>query len=221
MIKTNGKDAVFTNPQAFYNASGKRRLAPVGDVVKLVPDASSRQYAGLLSTDGAARDDIVTQVVQVQNIGAAQLVPILRPLIPQYGHLAAHPGSNMLIISDRAANVTRMLNIIRRIDQSNDDDIEVVRLQHASAAEIVRLMTTLTQQPRADGVPVNTSLVADARTNSVLIGGDKSERLRLRALSRAATGPVGPQGGSEKRKRNPGNVWERERKHHHPLEASD
>jgi general secretion pathway protein D len=75
-----------------------------------------------------------------------------------------------------------MITIIRRIDQSNDEDVEIVRLEHASAAEIVRIMTALTQQPRADGVPVMTSLVADARTNSVLIGGDKSERLRLRAL---------------------------------------
>ena len=54
--------------------------------------------------------DIVTQVLQVQNVGAAQLVPILRPLIPQNGHLAAHSGSNMLIISDRAANVTQVVN---------------------------------------------------------------------------------------------------------------
>ena len=66
-------------------------------------------------------------------------MPILRPLIPQYGHLAAHPGSNMLIMSDRASNVDRMLRIIRRIDQSNDDEIEVVRLEHASAAEVVRV----------------------------------------------------------------------------------
>jgi general secretion pathway protein D len=154
-----------------------------GDLIKIVPDATARQYAGPLGTTGAAGgDDIVTQVIQVQNVGAAQLVPILRPLIPQYGHLAAHPGSNMLIISDRAANVTRMLTIVRRIDQSNDEDVEVIRLEHASAAEIVRIMTALTQQPRTDGMPVSISLVADARTNSVLIGGDKSERLRLRAL---------------------------------------
>jgi len=154
-----------------------------GDLIKIVPDATARQYAGPIGAGGSAGgDDIITQVVQVQNVGAAQLVPILRPLIPQYGHLAAHPGSNMLIISDRAANVTRMMTIIRRIDQSNDEDVEVVRLEHASAAEIVRIMTALTSQPRSDGVPVSTSLVADARTNSVLIGGDKSERLRLRAL---------------------------------------
>ena len=176
-------------PEAFYEAflsilqvHGYVAVTS-GDLIKIVPDATARQYAGPLGTSSSAgADDIVTQVVQVHNVGAAQLVPILRPLIPQYGHLAAHPSSNMLIISDRAANVNRMITIVRRIDQSSDEDIEVVRLTHASAAEIVRILTTLTQQPRADGVPVTTSLVADARTNSVLIGGDKTERLRLRAL---------------------------------------
>lgn len=176
------------SPDAFYEAflsilqvNGYVAMT-TGNIVKIVPDATARQYAGLLNTDGAAADDIVTQVIQVQNVGAAQLVPILRPLIPQYGHLAAHPGSNMLIVSDRASNVDRMLRIIRRIDQSNDDEIEVVRLEHASAAEVVRVLTTLTQAPRADGAPASLSLVSDARTNSVLVGGDKSERLRLRAL---------------------------------------
>jgi general secretion pathway protein D len=153
-----------------------------GDVIKIIPDASARQKPTLLSTNGAGADDIVTQVVQVDNIGAAQLVPILRPLIPQYGHLAAHPGSNMLIISDRAQNVERMVHIIRRIDLSSDDEIEVVPLEHASSAEVVRVLTALTQTPRADGMPVTTSLVADARTNSILIGGEKNGRLRLRAL---------------------------------------
>jgi general secretion pathway protein D len=153
-----------------------------GGVTKILPNASARQYPGFLGTDGAGADDIVTQVIEVQNVGAAQLVPILRPLIPQYGHLAAHPGSNMLIISDRSANVERMVRIIRRIDQSNDEDIEVVPLAHASATEVVRVLTALTQAPRTDGVPVTVSLVSDSRTNSVLIGGDRSERLRLRAL---------------------------------------
>lgn len=176
-------------PEAFYEAFlailEVHQLAAMqsGDIIKIIPNATARQYAGPLGTgDAAGADDIVTQVIQVQNVGAAQLVPILRPLIPQFGHLAAHPGSNMLIISDRAGNVSRMINIIRRIDMSSDDDIEVVPLRHASATEIVRVMTTLTQQPRADGAPVSTSLVADARTNSILIGGDRADRLRLRTL---------------------------------------
>ena len=175
-------------PDAFYEAflsilqvNGFIAMT-AGDIIKIVPDASARQYSGLLTTENAAADDIVTQVVRIDNVGAAQLVPILRPLIPQYGHLAAHPGSNMLIISDRASNVDRMLRIVRRIDQANDEEIEVIRLEHASASEVVRVMTALTQTPRADGVPVTTTLVADSRTNSILIGGDKSERLRIRAL---------------------------------------
>jgi general secretion pathway protein D len=154
-----------------------------GDIVKIIPDATARQFPTAMGTSGAAGpDDLATQVVQLRNVGATQLVPILRPLIPQYGHLVAHAGSNMLIISDRAANVNRMLNIIGRIDQASDEDIEVVPLQHASAAEIVRIMTALTQTPRSDGAPVTTSLVADSRTNSVLIGGDRTDRLRLRTL---------------------------------------
>jgi len=176
-------------PDAFYEAFlailEVHQLAAMqsGDIIKIIPNATARQYGGALGTSAAAgADDIVTQVIQVKNVGAAQLVPILRPLIPQFGHLAAHPGSNMLIISDRAENVTRMINIIHRIDMSSDDDIEVIPLQHASSSEIVRVLTALTQQPRADGAPVTTSLVADARTNSVLIGGDRSDRLRLRTL---------------------------------------
>jgi len=154
-----------------------------GDLIKIVPDATARQFASQIGVEGAdGPDDIATQVVQVRNVGATQLVAILRPLIPQYGHLVAHAGSNMLIISDRAGNIARMVSIIRRIDMASDEDIEVVPLQHASAAEIVRIMTALTQTQRSDGAPVVTSLVADARTNSVLIGGDKNERLRLRAL---------------------------------------
>jgi general secretion pathway protein D len=176
------------SPDAFYEAFLSilqvhgYAAVPTGEVIKIIPDASVRQFPTSMSTSGSAGDDIVTQVIRVENVGAAQLVPILRPLIPQYGHLAAHPGSNMLIISDRANNVSRMVSIIRRIDQSNDEDIEVVPLTNASSAEIVRVLTSLTQAPRADGAPVTTQLVADARTNSVLIGGERSERLRLRAL---------------------------------------
>ena len=156
---------------------------PSGDLIKILPDATARQFAGPIGTLGAAGpDDIATQVVQVHNVAATELVPILRPLIPQYGHLVAHSGSNMLIISDRVANVARIVSIIRRIDMASDSEIEVVPLQNASATEIVRIITALTQTQRSGSAPGSTSLVADARTNSVLIGGDKSDRLRLRTL---------------------------------------
>ncbi|MBW3567021.1 MAG: type II secretion system secretin GspD, partial [Proteobacteria bacterium] len=126
-------------------------------------------------------DDIVTQVIEVQNVEAAQLVPILRPLVPQTGHLAAYPNGNMLIVSDRAANVERLLRIIRRMDQTSDEEIEVVSLQNASASETVRVLTALSQGRTEAGRPGPT-LVADDRTNSILVGGDKAARMRMRGL---------------------------------------
>ena len=92
-----------------------------------------------------------------------------------------------------------MVSIIRRIDMASDEDIEVVSLQNASATEIVRIMTALTQTQRADGAPVSTSLVADSRTNSVLIGGDKANRLRLRTLIAHLDTPLEAGGDSQVR----------------------
>lgn len=157
---------------------------PAGDIIKILPDTNARQLPGNdLPRTISDSDEIVTQVIQVQNIGAAQLVPILRPLVPQYGHLAAHPGSNMLIISDRAANVNRMLRIISRIDQSGDEDIEVIPLEFAAAGDLVRILTSLTQAAaRGEAQTSPLTLVADERTNSVLISGDKNQRLRFRTL---------------------------------------
>jgi general secretion pathway protein D len=184
--------SVPMTPEAFYEAflsilSVYGFVAvPSGDVTKILPDANARQVPGteMTATPGSRPDDILTSVIQVQNVAASQLVPILRPLIPQYGHLAAYPASNMLIISDRAANVERMLRIIRRIDQSSDDEVEVLRLEFATASQVVQLINSLMQGARAEGaVPAKmTTVVADDRTNSVLISGDKAERLRLRAL---------------------------------------
>jgi general secretion pathway protein D len=178
-------------PDAFYEAFLSILqvhgfvAVPSGDVVKIIPDANARQVPAndLPSRVNANSDEIVTQVIAIKNVSAAQLVPILRPLIPQYGHLAAYPASNMLIISDRAANVDRMTRIIQRIDQSGDADIDVIPMEHASAAEIVRIVNNLYAGGAADGAgSPAVKMVADERTNSVLISGEEAQRLRLRTL---------------------------------------
>jgi general secretion pathway protein D len=162
---------------------------PSGAVIKIVPDVNAKQDS--IPTVGdrtpGRGDEMVTRVVSVDNVAAAQMVPILRPLVPQQGHLAAYPATNVLIISDRASNVDRLVSIIRRIDQVSDSEIEVIPLEHASANEVVRVLTSLERAapagaakvPAAAGGPV---LVADERTNSVLLGGDRAARLRLRAI---------------------------------------
>lgn len=160
---------------------------PAGNSIKIIPDANARQLPGqqdLPDRVNGNSDEFITQVIAVRNVSAAQLVPVLRPLIPQYGHLVAYPASNMLIISDRASNVSRMMRIIQRIDQGGDEEIDIVRLENASAAEIVRVVNALSQGPgqQAEAASVSARLVADDRTNSVLISGEKAQRLRLKAL---------------------------------------
>jgi general secretion pathway protein D len=179
------------SPDAFYQAFlsilqvHSFVAMPAGNVVKIVPDASARTMPGddLPNRVSGTSDEIVTQVIQVKNVNAAQLVPILRSLIPQNGHLAAYQPSNILIISDRAANVNRIQRIIQRIDQAGDSDVEILPLQNASAADIVRVITTLYQQQQAQEAGVNPmKLVADDRSNSVLVSGDPTQRLRIKTL---------------------------------------
>jgi general secretion pathway protein D len=162
-------------------------IVPSGEVMKIVPDVSAKQDSIPNATPKSPGrgDEMVTRVVQVDNVAAAQLVPILRPLVPQQGHLAAYPQTNVLIISDRADNVSRLVDIIQRVDKVSDSEIEVIRLEHASAAEVVRILNAISrgQQPAGKAPRAAAqALVADERTNSVLLGGDRAERLRLRAI---------------------------------------
>jgi general secretion pathway protein D len=180
------------SPQAFYEAFLSVLqvygfvAVPAGKVIKIIPSTDARQnpsieLPGQVSTTS---DEMVTQIISMKNVNAAQLVPLLRPLIPQSGHLAAYPSGNMLIISDRASNVARIMRIVERMDESGDEPIEVIQLKNASATDVVRTINQLNQGAAAGGegggAPVK--LVADERTNSVLISGEKSARLKSKAL---------------------------------------
>jgi len=158
---------------------------PVGKMIKILPDADAK-HSGVPAVDENDKpigDESVTQVIEVEHVAAAQLVPILRPLVPPQGHLAAYPQSNVLIISDRARNIQRLLKIIKRIDQPTSGEIEIIRLEYAAASDLVRVLTTLQQQEQKGQAPTDRpTLVADERTNSILVGGDRSSRLQLRAI---------------------------------------
>lgn len=165
---------------------------PSGNVIKILPDSLVKAENTPVLAEGEQRRsaEIVTQVIKVTQVSAAQLIPLLRPLVPQQGHLVAYPENNTLIISDTADNVARMEKIIRRIDKVNEEDIEVIVLEHATATEVARILSTLEQKtantannggtpPLPNHAP---GIVADERTNSILISGDKTTRLRLRTI---------------------------------------
>ena len=157
---------------------------PTGSVIKILPDDNARQLGQARPddpADGKAADALVTQVMQLKHVSAAQLVPVLRPLVPQDGHLAGYPDSNVLIVTDRESNIRRLAQIVARVDRPTGDEIEVMRLNHADANEVVSVLNQLQRQGQnaPDKSPL---LAADERSNSVLLSGDAAERIRLRGL---------------------------------------
>ena len=174
-------DAVYATFLSVLEVHGLA-AAPAGQVIKIVPSLEARQMPGPDYSSSTPGDAVVTHVVQISNVSATQLVPVLRPLMSTEAQLAAYPQSNVLIMSDRASNVTRMLEIIARIDQATESDIEVIALQNAPASDVVQVLTSLMQADASgqNGAPLK--LVPDERTNSILVSGDKGQRLHVRAL---------------------------------------
>jgi general secretion pathway protein D len=171
---------------------------PDGASIKIVPDASARTEGGSFVGSGPVADDIVTRVFDIHNGSATQLVAILRPLVAQTGHLAAYSSSNSLIVSDREANVRRLQELIEQIDRKGDRDVELVHLENASSDDVVRVLTTMAQQTKqADPGVVQTTVISDPRTNTVLLGGDQAEREKLVALIRQLDSPSTNKGDTQ------------------------
>src|SRR6201995_5464163 len=128
------------SPAAFYEAFLSVLqvygyvAVPAGKVIKIVPNTDVRSLPAddLPNTVSATSDEIVTQIITMKNVNAAQLVPLLRPLVATYGHLQAYPSGNMMIISDRASNVNRIIRIVARMDETGDEPVEVLPLHNAA-----------------------------------------------------------------------------------------
>ncbi len=92
-----------------------------GRLIRIIPDANLRQQVTPTITPKDTRlpDEFVTELIPLKNISAAQLIPILRPMVAQYGHMAAVPDTNMMIVSDRFANVKRIEAMVRAFDEAD------------------------------------------------------------------------------------------------------
>lgn len=176
---------------------------PGDNVIKIVPSAGAKQeQVPVLSAEsrGSEASQIVTRVIQVKNVAAAQLVPILRPLIPPEGHLAAYAPTNVLIVADLAGNVQRIADIIGQIDQASTEETELIGLRNAAATEVVSLLTIL-EQDSAGSDPAAASkaprFIADERTNSILVSADTVNRTRLRQVIASLDTPLVSQGNTQ------------------------
>ncbi|QIB51557.1 type II secretion system secretin GspD [Pseudomonas sp. OIL-1] len=151
-------------------------------VVRIVPEvqAKENEVAGL--NEDSRGDEVITHVISVKHINAGQLVRILRPLVPKGGHLAAAAESNTLVIADTAANVRRIEGLIHRIDRESMDDFEIIPLEHAAAADIMRMVQGLEGDNSGDEFNKRTRIIADERTNTIILRGEAARRASLRKM---------------------------------------
>ncbi|ELE7614220.1 type II secretion system secretin GspD [Vibrio vulnificus] len=158
-------------------------------VLKVVKSKDSKTSAiPVVSDDIVKGDNVITRVVAVRNVSVRELSPLLRQLIDNAGagNVVHYDPANIILITGRAAVVNRLAEIIKRVDQAGDTEIEVVELGNASAAEMVRIVDALNRTTDAKNTPefLQPKLVADERTNSILISGDPKVRDRLKRLIR-------------------------------------
>ena len=156
-----------------------------GEVARIVPNAEAKAEAGGGPTGG---DLLETRVIQVQHTSATELIPLIRPLVPQYGHLAAVGSANALIISDRSANIARIEDLVRQLDRAQNDDYSVVNLQYGWAVDIAEVLrNTLARGEARD--TAGAQIIADSRTNRLIFTGPAQARQKLSSLAKTLDTP--------------------------------
>jgi general secretion pathway protein D len=162
---------------------------PAGDVIMVVQQNSVKQQGRDLETNFKKQSqEMITKVITIKNTPALDLVPILRPLVAKYGHLAGVKSANALIISDHASNITRIQQIIDRLDKSGSEEIEVIQLKEAWVGNVVTMLQSLDPTRVAQGKGSKSKgagsirVVADERSNRLIIKGEKTSRERIRKL---------------------------------------
>ena len=183
------KDLLY---QMLLSALRVHGFAAVEDAnfVKIVPEAEAKTSASPTG-EAATRmpgDRIVTQVFLLQNENAVQLVPVLRPLVTANNFIAAYPHNNAIVITDYASNVQRIQRIIESIDRPSSSDVQIIRMQNASAIDIAqtlqRVVPETTVAPTAPGTSPKVSIAIDTRTNSLVVRAENPTLMaRIKALA--------------------------------------
>ena len=160
---------------------------PAGDVIMVVQQNSVKQQGADLEAKIKKQSrEMLTKVLTIKNTPALDLVPILRPLVAKYGHLAGVKSANALIISDHAANIARIEQIIDRLDKSGSEELEVIQLKEAWVGNVVTMLQNLdpdkVAQGKSGGGAGSIRVVADERSNRLIVKGEKTARERIRQL---------------------------------------
>lgn len=159
-----------------------------GGVTKVLPEADAKLYVSGVNEKAGSGEKLVTRVYVLKYESAAQLVPILRPLIPPNNIVVAYPSNNTLVVTDYASNLKRIEQIVNAIDQPGKGIPVIIPVKRASAIELAGTINRLLQDSAVSGAPGADSsqrfiLLAEARTNSLLLRTDNQDKLdRVRDL---------------------------------------
>ncbi|MGO0307742.1 type II secretion system secretin GspD [Endozoicomonas acroporae] len=152
-----------------------------GHIINVVPTATAKT-----SSPGDTQKPIdgvmTTRVVDLHSVSAVEVIPIIRPLIAQYGHAAASASSNAVIISDLADNVERITKLIRELDDAGNNDYEVIQLKHAWVGDVSKIISDTLVTGKGQ-LPSGLQVIADERSNRLVVKGNASKRARVRKLA--------------------------------------
>lgn len=165
-----------------------------GGILRIYPAALNKNAPRdlIANFDQLGGGEQIIYIFQARQVSAIKLVELLKPLLPATGHIAAYPESNSLIIADESANVKRLVTMVKQIDQTGDFDIEVIKLNHADARNVVGLVLSLTQSAASPSF----SITSDERSNSLLMTGDPATRNRVSQLIKQLDKPITDSGNT-------------------------
>ncbi|MBC3468053.1 type II secretion system secretin GspD [Pseudomonas sp. RW10S2] len=176
-------EAIYDIFLAQLRAQGFAAVDLPNGSVKIVPDQAARLEPVPVENAGKqskGSDGVATRVFNVRNAASEQMLGILKPLIdPRVGVITPYPAANLLVVTDWRSNLERIDKLLRQLDQVSDEPLQVMPLKHASAADTAPLVTRLlAREQGADSAQV----VADPRSNALLVRGSADSRERVRAL---------------------------------------
>ena len=157
-----------------------------GPVTRIVPFNQSFSFAG------GGQNTLITEILKVRYVQAATLIPVLKPMMSNGARLQAYSQSNYLVVSDIRANVERLKTLLREMDDPDHTAVEVISLQHISAAEAVHIAGQLKQLQKQE-----LSLVEDGLNNRIIVSGPGVARTAFKGMLEALDVPVGKKGSVE------------------------
>jgi general secretion pathway protein D len=157
-----------------------------GAVTRIVPFNQSFSFAG------GGQNTLVTEILKVKYVQAATLIPVLKPMMSNGARLQAYNQSNYLVVSDIRSNVERLKTLLREMDDPDHTAVEVISLEHISAAEAVHIAGQLKQLQRQE-----LSLVEDGLNNRIIVSGPGVARTAFKGMLAALDIPMSKKGSVE------------------------